>query len=95
MQPFSKSEKDNFVPYNLKISTKSNMVDQKRGLIELKPGYHVITKVIPKIVDTSESFKGFDVATRKCKLPYEKEGLMIFRQMRFAVMTCLVSSLRP
>ena len=78
MQPFAKLEK-NFVPYNLKVSTKANMVDQKRGLIELKPGYHVITNVMPKLVDTSKSFEGFDVATRKCKFSYEKEELKILK----------------
>ena len=59
------------IPYNVKISTKSDMIDQKRGVIELRPGYHLIIRVVPKVVDTSEDFENFDVNTRDCKLPHE------------------------
>ena len=62
-------------PYSIKISTMTDMIDQKRGLVELKPGYHVIIRVVPKIIETSEDFEKFDVTTRGCKLPYESEGL--------------------
>ena len=64
-----------FIPYTVKISTKSNILDQKRGLIELKPCYHVMIRVTPKVVDTSEDFVGFDVQARQCKLPYEADEL--------------------
>ena len=63
------------IPYNIKISTKTGTVDQKRGLVELKPGYHVIISVVPKIIETNEEFEKFDVTTRGCKLPYEVNGL--------------------
>ena len=65
----------NNIPYNIKISTKADMIDQKRGLVELKPGYHVIIRVVPKIIETSEDFDKFSVITRGCKLPYETDGL--------------------
>ena len=64
-----------FIPYNVKISTKTNILDQKRGVIELKPGYYVTIRVTPKVVDVSEDFVGFDVQTRGCKLPYETDDL--------------------
>ena len=51
------------------------MLDQRRGLIELKPGYHVTIRVTPKVIDTSEDFVGFDAHARKCKLPYEADDL--------------------
>ena len=61
------------VPYNLRISTKNNMIDQRRGLIELTPGYHTVVRVVPKVVETTEEFEKYDVTKRKCKLPYETD----------------------
>ena len=58
-------------PYNVKISTKTDMIDQNRGSIELRPGYHLVIRVTPKVVDTNEDFEKFDVNTRACKLPHE------------------------
>ena len=58
-------------PYTVKISTKTNSIDQKRGSIELRPGYHLVISVTPKVVDTNEDFEKFDVNTRDCKLPHE------------------------
>ena len=52
-----------------------NILDQKRGLIKLKPGFHVTIRVTPKVVDTSDDFVEFDVETRGCKLPYETDEL--------------------
>ena len=64
-------------PYTIKISSKLDMVDQKRGLIEVRPGYNVVIRVIPKVVDTTAEFEKFDVRTRKCKLPHETNGLKL------------------
>ena len=77
MKPYyslSASETIN-IPYNIKISNKYNAIDQKREEIELKPGHHLILRVIPKIVDTNKDFELFDINTRKCKLPFETDGL--------------------
>ena len=68
-----------FIPYNLKISTKNNLLDQKRGAIELKPGYHMSIRVTPKVIDASEGFVGFDIPTRNCKLPHEIDELKFFQ----------------
>ena len=67
------------IHYKMKISTKANIVDQKRGAIELRPGYHVSVRVTPKVIDASEDFVEFDVRTRNCKLPYETDGLKFFQ----------------
>ena len=67
------------IPYNVKISTKTDMIDQKRGVIELRPGYHLVIRVVPKVVDTREDFERFDVNTRKCKLPYETNNGSFFQ----------------
>ena len=64
-------------PYTIKISSKLDMVDQRRGLIEVRPGYNVVIRVIPKVVDTTAEFEEFDVSTRKCKLPHETNGLKL------------------
>ena len=77
MKPYyslSASETIN-IPYNIKISNKYNAMDQKREEIELKPGHHLILRVIPKIVDTNKEFELFDINTRNCKLPFETDGL--------------------
>ena len=58
-------------PHSVKISTKFDMIDQNRGSIELRPGYHLVIRVTPKVVDTNEDFEKFDVYTRDCKLPHE------------------------
>ena len=50
--------------YTIKISSKLNMVDQKRSLIELEPGFFVVIRVIPKVVDATAEFEEFDVSTR-------------------------------
>ena len=67
------------IHYNVKISTKTNILDQKRGTIDLKPGYHVSVRVTPKVIDASEDFVEFDVRTRNCKLPYETDELKFFQ----------------
>ena len=68
-----------FIPYNVKISNKKNILDQKRGAIELKPGYHVKIRVTPKVIDASEDFVGFELHTRNCKLPHETDELKFFQ----------------
>ena len=75
MKPYvnSKNSLNPNFPYNLRISNKNNMIDQRRGLIELKPGYHTVVRVVPKVVETTEEFEKYDVTKRKCKLPYETD----------------------
>ena len=68
-----------FIPYNVKISTRSNIIDQKRGIIELKAGYHVTIRVTPKVIDAREDYVDFPVQTRNCKLPYEADVLKFFQ----------------
>jgi uncharacterized membrane protein len=62
------------VPYTLGISSSNNGFDQKRGVINLKPGHHISVKVQPKLVQTSEQFDELDVDLRKCKLSHETDG---------------------
>ena len=50
------------------------MVDQKRGHLEIKPGYHLVIRTSPKIVEASKDFKKFDAKTRSCRFNYETEG---------------------
>ena len=61
-------------PYTLGISNAKNYVDQKRNLVQLRPGHQIFVKVIPKMVQTSEGFDDLDVETRQCKLPHETSG---------------------
>ena len=63
------------VPYNLKISTKVDVFDQKRGQIDVKPGYHLEIRVTPKVTATSDSFKTFDSQTRNCKFQFERKEM--------------------
>ena len=59
--------------YTLGISTKANMIDQKRNLIDILPGFKTIVKVIPQLINTTASFDGMAVSTRNCKLSTENE----------------------
>ena len=61
-------------PYQIRISSQRSMIDQKRGLIDLKPGYKVSVRVIPQVVETSKEYASFNVKDRKCKLPHEIDG---------------------
>ena len=74
-----KSASSSYIPYTIKISTKSNLIDQKRGLVELRPGYHVAIRVVPKVVETTQEFEGFNVNVRKCKLSHESEELLLLQ----------------
>ena len=59
--------------YTLGISTKANMIDQKRNLIDILPGFKTVVKVIPQLINTTASFDGMAVSTRNCKLSTENE----------------------
>ena len=70
-QPFSAES----MSYNLGVSTKSNLIDQKRNIVQLLPGYHTVITIIPQLMGTSDQFDAMDVSSRKCKLPQETDGL--------------------
>ena len=59
--------------YTLGISTKVNMIDQKRNLIDILPGFKTVVKVIPQLINTTTSFDEMAVSTRNCKLSTENE----------------------
>ena len=61
--------------YGVGISTKSNVIDQRRNTIRLLPGYQITIKTIPQLVGATDQFKEMDVATRNCKLADEIDGL--------------------
>ena len=42
--------------YTLGISTKVDMIDQKRNLIDILPGFKTVVKVIPQLINTTISF---------------------------------------
>ena len=66
-----------YKPYTIGITTKENLIDQKRKIIKLKPGTHVSIKLLAQIIETSEEFDNFDVKYRKCKLSHEMEGFQM------------------
>ena len=66
-------------PYNIKISTMMDVIDQKRGQFEVRPGQHLIIRVTPKVTDATENFKTFDVQTRNCRLQHETTGFNFLR----------------
>ena len=57
--------------YEVGISTKSNVIDQRRNTIRLLPGYQVTIKIIPQLVGATAQFKEMDVTARNCKLDGE------------------------
>jgi hypothetical protein len=59
--------------YTLGISTKVNLIDQKRNLIDILPGFKTVVKVIPQLINTTKSFDEMAVSTRNCKLSTENE----------------------
>ena len=79
MKPFLKQDGIKFNPYHLRITSQRSLIDQKRNLIELKPGYYVSVRVIPQVVADSNEFESFNVNDRKCKLPNEIEGFKFLK----------------
>ena len=63
--------------YGVGISTKSNVIDQRRNTIRLLPGYQITIKIIPQLVGATDQFKKMDVTTRNCKLSGEIDGLKL------------------
>ena len=63
--------------YGVGISTKSNVIDQRRNTIRLLPGYQITIKTIPQLVGATDQFKEMDVTTRNCKLAGEIDGLKL------------------
>ena len=68
------------VSYTLGISTKSDLVDQKRNVLDLMPGYHTVVKLIPQVVGTTGPFKQMDVWSRGCRLQHETEGFNLVKK---------------
>ena len=69
--PFS----TNSTKYNLGISTKNAIIDQKRNMIELFPGYQTSVSVIPQLLKTEDDFEFVSIPRRKCKFSFETDGL--------------------
>ena len=55
-----KQSKTTNTPYDIKISTKFDIIDQKREQIEVKHGFHLKMRVTPQVIEASEYFKLFD-----------------------------------
>ena len=77
MKPVVEDQITKYTPYTLGISTKTNLIDQKRGIIDLKPGYRISLKVIPHVFDYSSLFKQMDRNVRKCAFTEEIEGFKL------------------
>jgi hypothetical protein len=60
-----------FIPYTIGVSTDKNVIDQKRNVIELQPGFKTIISVTPKFINTSDNFDRLSVSDRNCILPHE------------------------
>ena len=63
--------------YAIGISTKANVVDQRRNTIRLLPGYQITIKVIPQLVGVTEQFKEMDMTSRNCRLASEIDGIKL------------------
>ena len=55
-----------FIPYTIGVSTDKNVIDQKRNVIELQPGFKTIISVTPKFINTSDNFDRLSVSDRNC-----------------------------
>ena len=62
------------VPYVIGIGDQKTFVDQKRNTILVRPGKQTMIKVIPRLVETTDSFGFLEVKERGCKLSHETSG---------------------
>ena len=65
--------------YNLGISSKTNNIDQKRNIVNILPGFLTVIRVIPQLIDTTDSFDQMANSSRNCKLSNEIEGLKLLK----------------
>ena len=76
MKPFTKQlYSPTGSTYTIRISGHTDYIDQKRDLVTIKPGQKILINVMPRLVQTSEDFNALRLDQRKCKLPYEIDGL--------------------
>ena len=66
--------------YTIGISDKKNFIDQQRDMIYLKPGHHLMIKVMPRLVRTTTDFNELHRSQRNCKLSKETEGFSFLKQ---------------
>jgi hypothetical protein len=66
--------------YIIGISDKKNFIDQQRDMIHLKPGHHMMIKVLPRLVRTTADFNELLKSQRKCRLSHETEGFSLLKQ---------------
>ena len=67
------------LPYTVGVTGQNNLIDQKISVHKLWPGYHTTIHVVPKILETSSNFDDLGLDKRKCKLPHETTGFMLFQ----------------
>ena len=65
--------------YTLGISSKTNNIDQKRNIVNILPGFLTVIRVIPQLIDTTDSFDEMANSSRNCKLSNEIEGLKLLK----------------
>ena len=80
LKPFTYNKQQKFAKFLLKISSRYDLIDQKRQAYPLKPGFETILRIIPKVISTSQEFRALAIDERKCKLSHETEGFQ-FLQM--------------
>ena len=66
--------------YTIGISDKKSFIDQQRDMIYLKPGHHLMIKVMPRLVRTTTDFNELQRSQRNCKLSKETEGFSFLKQ---------------
>ena len=74
-QPFGPT----VLPYTIGVTGKNTFMDQKISVHKLRPGYHTTIYIVPKILETSDSFNNLGLDKRKCKLPHETTGFRLFQ----------------
>ena len=81
MKPYTdQSNKAMATKYIIGISDKKNFIDQQRDMIHLKPGHHMMIKVLPRLVRTTTDFNELQRSQRKCRLSHETEGFSLLKQ---------------
>ena len=73
--PFNSAQ----LAYTLGISSKTNNIDQKRNIVNILPGFLTVIRVIPQLIDTTDSFDQMANSSRNCKLSNEIEGLKLLK----------------
>ena len=71
LKPYILNNEQRYTHFTIGITSKTNLVDQKRNVVKILPGYKISIKVQPTVTEPSDDFIDLSREDRNCKLSTE------------------------